>query len=113
MQTILVTGAAGFIGANFIEYFLSTTKNIHVVNLDALTYAGDLSNLAHIKHHSNYTFEKGDIYDRRLIEKLFEINIKREDFEQPFLSYLVLVVDSGTSWFESNNKDAFNKLFNN
>jgi len=72
MQTILVTGAAGFIGANFIEYFLSTTKNIHVVNLDALTYAGDLSNLAHIKHHSNYTFEKGDIYDRRLIEKLFE-----------------------------------------
>ena len=52
-------------------------------------------------------------FNRVLIEKLFEINIKREDFEQPFLSYLVLVVDSGTSWFESNNKDAFNKLFKN
>ena len=52
-------------------------------------------------------------FNKLLIEKLFEKNIKREDFEQPFLSYLVLVVDSGTSWFESNNKDAFNKLFNN
>lgn len=72
MQTILVTGAAGFIGANFIEYFLSTTKNIHIVNLDALTYAGTLSNLTDVKHYSNYTFEKGDICDRRLIEKLFE-----------------------------------------
>ena len=52
-------------------------------------------------------------FNKLLIEKLCEKNIKREDFEQPFLSYLVLVVDSGTSWFESNNKDAFNKLFNN
>ena len=52
-------------------------------------------------------------FNKVLIEKLFEINIKREDFEQPFFSYLVLVVDSGTLWLESNNKDAFNKLFNN
>ena len=72
MQTILVTGGAGFIGANFIEYFLNTTKDIHIVNLDALTYAGTLSNLTDVKHYSNYTFERGDICDRRLIEKLFE-----------------------------------------
>jgi len=52
-------------------------------------------------------------FNKLLIEKLFEANIKRTDFEQPFLSYLVLVVDSGTLWLESNNKDAFNKLFNN
>ena len=52
-------------------------------------------------------------FNKLLIEKLCEKNIKREDFEQPFLSYLVLVVDSGSSWFESHNKDAFNKLFNN
>jgi len=72
MQTILVTGGAGFIGANFIEYFLNTNKNIHIVNLDALTYAGSLSNLNKTKETTNYTFIKGNICDRRLIENLFE-----------------------------------------
>ena len=47
-----------------------------------------------------------------IIEILVEKGVKREDFEDPFLSYLVLVVDSGTLWMESNNKEAHNKLFN-
>ena len=48
MQKILVTGGAGFIGANFIEYFLKVNKDTHIVNLDALTYAGSLLNLLKI-----------------------------------------------------------------
>lgn len=72
MPTILITGGAGFIGANFIEYFLNTYQNIHIINLDALTYAGSLDNLKKTENHKNYTFIKGDICDRVLIEKLFE-----------------------------------------
>lgn len=71
MHTILVTGGAGFIGANFIPYFLEENQNIHIVNLDVLTYAGDLNNLQEVAAHPRYTFVKGDICDRVLIEELF------------------------------------------
>ncbi|WP_198551042.1 dTDP-glucose 4,6-dehydratase [Olleya sp. 1-3] len=72
MKTILVTGGAGFIGSNFVTFFLETNPNINLVNLDSLTYAGDLTNLKEVESDSNYTFVKGDICDRGLIEKLFE-----------------------------------------
>jgi dTDP-glucose 4,6-dehydratase len=72
METILITGGAGFIGSNFIPHFLEKNKEYKVVNLDALTYAGDLSNLSEIKKNSRYTFVEGDICDRDLIEKLFK-----------------------------------------
>ncbi|MFY0603987.1 MAG: dTDP-glucose 4,6-dehydratase [Flavobacteriaceae bacterium] len=72
MHTILVTGGAGFIGANFIPYYLNEYDNIHIVNLDALTYAGDLSNLNEVNEHPRYTFVKGDICDRNLVENLFQ-----------------------------------------
>ena len=71
MQTILITGGAGFIGSNFIPYFLNEHKNYKVVNLDLLTYAGDLSNLSEIEDNERYTFVKGDICDRDLVENLF------------------------------------------
>ncbi|AUC21326.1 dTDP-glucose 4,6-dehydratase [Polaribacter sejongensis] len=71
MQTILITGGAGFIGSNFIPYFLNEHKNYKVVNLDVLTYAGDLSNLSEIENNERYTFVKGDICDRDLVENLF------------------------------------------
>jgi len=72
MKQILVTGGAGFIGSNFIPYFLETHPDVHVVNIDALTYAGDLANLVEIEDHPRYTFVKGDIVDRALIEAIFE-----------------------------------------
>tara|TARA_B110000971_G_scaffold121303_1_gene124241 strand:+ start:60 stop:1079 length:1020 start_codon:yes stop_codon:yes gene_type:complete len=72
METILITGGAGFIGSNFIPHFLEKNKEYKVVNLDALTYAGDLSNLSEIKKNSRYTFVEGDICDRDLIKKLFK-----------------------------------------
>lgn len=72
MQTILITGGAGFVGSNFISFFLENNKEIHLVNLDDLTYAGNLSNLHEVENQTNYTFVKGDICDRNLVQSLFE-----------------------------------------
>lgn len=71
MKKILVTGGAGFIGSNFIPYLLDSHKDYHIVNLDLLTYAGNPDNLAEVKENTRYTFVKGDICDRALIESLF------------------------------------------
>jgi dTDP-glucose 4,6-dehydratase len=69
--SILVTGCAGFIGSNFVPYFLEKYENYHIINLDLLTYAGDLKNLQEVKNHPRHTFVQGDICDRALVEKLF------------------------------------------
>lgn len=72
MQTILITGGAGFIGSNLLHYMVNKYPNYHFVNLDALTYAGNLANLKEVEHASNYTFVKGDIKDAAFIDQLFE-----------------------------------------
>ena len=72
MKNILITGGAGFIGANFVEYFVQKYPDYHIVNLDKLTYAGDLKNLSEVQKSLNYTFYQGDICDRKLIENLFK-----------------------------------------
>ncbi len=71
MKSILVTGCAGFIGSNFVPYFLEKYPNYHIVNLDLLTYAGDLENLKEVEGNEHYTFVKGDICNRELLEYLF------------------------------------------
>jgi dTDP-glucose 4,6-dehydratase len=68
VKTILVTGGAGFIGSNFVHMALAQGKKI--INLDDLTYAGNLESLKKIEHHSNYIFVKGDIGDSSLVEKI-------------------------------------------
>lgn len=70
-QTILISGGAGFIGSNFILFYLQKYQNIKIVNLDKLTYAGKLSNLNTVESNTNYTFIKGDICDAELVNKLF------------------------------------------
>ena len=70
-KTILITGGAGFIGSNVVRKMVTKYSNTHIVNLDALTYAGNLDNLADIVKASNYTFVKGDITDVSLIISLF------------------------------------------
>ena len=70
-KTILVTGGAGFIGSNFVPFFLKEYPNTHLFNLDKLTYAGDLINLKDVENLPNYTFVKGDICNRELLEYLF------------------------------------------
>jgi len=72
MKTYLVTGGAGFIGSNFIIYMLDKYSDIAVINLDKLTYAGNLENLKAVNNNPNYTFIQGDICDKELVEKLFK-----------------------------------------
>ena len=70
-KTILVTGCAGFIGSNFVPYFLDKYPNYNLVNIDLLTYAGDLENLKECENNPNYKFIKGDICNRELVEFIF------------------------------------------
>ena len=69
---VLVTGGAGFIGSNFINHILSTHDDYEVVNLDKLTYAGNLENLKPSEKKKNYHFIKGDICNNELVDYLFQ-----------------------------------------
>jgi dTDP-glucose 4,6-dehydratase len=71
MKYVLVTGGAGFIGSNFIPYYLAKHSDAHIVNLDKLTYAGNLANLSEVATASNYTFVQGDICDKDFVADLF------------------------------------------
>ena len=72
MKTYLVTGGAGFIGSNFIHYMLRRNQDIHILNVDALTYAGNLENLSEYDQDSRYTFAHVDIRDKEALTQLFE-----------------------------------------
>lgn len=72
MTTYLVTGGAGFIGSNYIHYLLRTYDDVRVINLDKLTYAGNLNNLRDVAHDPRYRFVKGDICDRALVGELMK-----------------------------------------
>ncbi|MDQ6999781.1 MAG: dTDP-glucose 4,6-dehydratase [Mariprofundus sp.] len=69
-NNILVTGGAGFIGSNYVRFMLSSDPDVHVVNLDLLTYAGSLDNLKDLPDASRHRFVQGDICDRSLIDRL-------------------------------------------
>lgn len=78
MQSILVTGGAGFIGSNFVKYMLQNYPNLRVINLDKLTYAGNPENLRDVESNPNYHFVKGDICNQELVEyvvKRFEVDV--------------------------------------
>lgn len=70
MSTFLITGGAGFIGSNFIRYMLNKHNDIKIINLDKLTYAGNLENLRDIENDSRYRFVKGDICDEAVVDPL-------------------------------------------
>ncbi|WP_456383351.1 dTDP-glucose 4,6-dehydratase [Hydrogenimonas sp.] len=72
MKTILVTGCAGFIGSNFVPYFLEKYPEYRLVNLDLLTYAGNLENLREVENDPRYTFVHGNICNRELVEYIFD-----------------------------------------
>ncbi|MCX2828635.1 dTDP-glucose 4,6-dehydratase [Bacillus pseudomycoides] len=71
-MNVLVTGGAGFIGSNFVRYFLKKYPDSHVINYDLLTYAGNLSSIKDIEPHSKYTFIQGDIRDAKKIQAVMQ-----------------------------------------
>lgn len=71
MSNILITGGAGFIGSHVVRLFCTKYPNYNIINLDSLTYAGNLENLKDVEHLPNYTFIKGDICDTGLMSKIF------------------------------------------
>ena len=70
-KTILITGGAGFIGSHVVRLFVNRYPDYQIVNLDKLTYAGNLENLTDIENSENYIFEKGDIVEKDFVEGLF------------------------------------------
>ena len=86
MKKMLVTGGAGFIGSCFVRHILSKYSDYEVVNLDKLTYCGNLENLDDIKNNPNYTFVHGDICDYGLVREIIKdmdyvINFAAESHE--------------------------------
>lgn len=74
MKTYLVTGGAGFIGSNFVLYMLKKYDDIKIINIDKLTYAGNLENLKSVENNNNYEFVQADICNKEAIEKIFAEN---------------------------------------
>jgi dTDP-glucose 4,6-dehydratase len=70
-KTIIITGGAGFIGSHVLRLFVNKYPDYQIVNLDALTYAGNLENLKDLADKPNYVFEKGDILDIAFLDNLF------------------------------------------
>ena len=72
MKTYLVTGGAGFIGSNFVIYMLNKYSDVKIINVDKLTYAGNLENLKSVENNPNYVFVQADICDKEAIQGLFD-----------------------------------------
>ena len=72
MSNLLVTGGCGFIGSNFIKYWLSAFNKDQVINLDKLTYAGNKNNLFNYEKYKNYKFINGDISDTNLLDSILD-----------------------------------------
>lgn len=75
MSKLLVTGGCGFIGSNFVRHLLTTDSTVSIINLDALTYAGNLANLADLAGHPRYQFVKGDITDRDTVRNVMKLGV--------------------------------------
>src|SRR4051794_4582220 len=100
MKTILVTGGCGFIGSHFVEALVG--EGHRVVNLDALTYAGDEINLRSVADHPGYTFVKGDIGDRALVDRLLDRHRPSMVFNLAAESHVDRSIDDAAPFLRTN-----------
>ena len=109
MKTILITGGAGFIGSNYINYLLNSQNEIKVINLDKLTYAGDLNNIEK-PEHQNYKFVEGDICNLELIKELFDQYQFEEVVHFAAESHVDNSISNPSVFIETNVNGTFNVL---
>ncbi|MFC6860973.1 dTDP-glucose 4,6-dehydratase [Zunongwangia atlantica] len=110
MSNILVTGGCGFIGSNFIIHFLNNNPNKSIINVDALTYAGDVLNLFEISDNSRYIFEKGDICNRDFIDQLFSKYDIRDVIHLAAESHVDNSITNPDAFMQTNIMGTFNLL---
>lgn len=112
MKTIIVTGGAGFIGSNFVHTVLEAQRDIQVINLDKLTYAGNLDSLKEVEGDSRYTFVKGDICDSSLVEDI--LGKYKPDAIVHFAaeSHVDRSIDGPAEFIQTNINGTFNLLEN-
>lgn len=112
MKNILITGGAGFIGSNFILYFLKKYPNYRLINVDSLTYAGDLQNLSGVENYPNYIFEKGDICDKDFIKDIFTHYTIDSVIHFAAESHVDNSIKNPSAFVETNVNGTFNLLHN-
>lgn len=109
-KTILITGGAGFIGSNYIPYFLEKYPNYSILNLDILSYAGDLTNLKEVANHPNYSFIQGDICDKAFLQNLFEQHTIAGVIHFAAESHVDNSISGPEAFIDTNIKGTFNLL---
>lgn len=109
-QTILITGGAGFIGSNFVPYFCKKYPNYHIINLDKLTYAGNLDNLKECENMANYCFVKADICEHDTIKNLFKENDIRGVIHFAAESHVDNSIKNPQAFIETNICGTFNLI---
>ena len=110
MKNILVTGGAGFIGSNFIPYFLDKYEDYKIINLDLLTYAGSLENLKEVENSIRYKFIKGDICNKDLVEFIFREYDIRGVIHFAAESHVDNSIKNPSIFIETNVNGTFNLL---
>ena len=110
MKTILITGGAGFIGSNLVEYFIKKYPGYTFVVLDLLTYAGDLENLAEVKGAKNFIFVQGNICDRSLVERIFHHYYINNVLHLAAESHVDNSIENPDVFIETNVKGTFTLL---
>jgi len=109
-KTFLVTGGAGFIGSNFIPFYLENNPDHHIVNLDILTYAGNLGNLKEVANNPHYHFVEGDIGDFDLVNSLFEEHEFAGVFHFAAESHVDNSITGPSAFIDTNINGTFNLL---
>ena len=110
MQSILVTGGAGFIGSNLIMYLVGHYPDYHIVNLDKLTYAGDAGNLKEVLGSRQYHFIRGDICNRELVEYIFDAFNIRGVFHLAAESHVDNSIDGPEVFVQTNVNGTFSLI---